>query len=109
MNSAPGKSLDARPDWPTASSAASMARRSDSMGAQKGSTSTVVDGAGDRGAQALGREALDAVDAGLAGRQRRPGVVLALAEGGDHAHAGDGDERAALFVAKRHAVLLKPW
>jgi len=39
MKSAPGKSFDASPDWPMASSAASTARRSDSIGAQKGSTS----------------------------------------------------------------------
>ena len=71
----------------TASSAASAARRSESTGATDGLDGDEVDRAGDAGAQALGREAPDGVDAGPAGGQRGPVVRLALAEGGDHPHA----------------------
>lgn len=57
-----------------------------------------IDRAGDGGAQALGREALDPVDAGFAGCQRLPIGLLALAERGDDAEAGNGDDPAALGV-----------
>ncbi len=59
-----------------------------------------VDGARDGGAQALGGKARDPLDAGFARRHRAPGLVLAEPDGGDDAHAGDGDERTALIVAK---------
>ena len=59
----------------------------------------MIDGAGDGGAQAVGRKARDGADAGFARGQLLPVVDLAGAERSDDAHAGDGDDRPSLAVA----------
>ena len=71
------------------------------LGGRERAVEQEIDGAADAGLQALGREAIDAVDTRLAGRQRLPVGLLALAERGDDAEPGDGDERTALGVAMR--------
>ena len=61
----------------------------------------VVHGAGDGGPQRIERETRNAPDAGFPGRQFCPIVLFADAKGGDEAHAGNGDDRAAGIVALR--------
>ena len=51
-----------------------------------------IDGAADARVEMVGRKAGDWVDAGTAGRQRSPVVLLADAERSDDADAGNGDE-----------------
>ena len=64
----------------------------------------IVDGAGDARLHAVGGKARDGADAGFAGRQLRPVVDLAGAEGGDHAEAGDHHDRTAHLVLGRSHV-----
>ena len=54
-----------------------------------------IDRAGDGGAQAVDREARDAPDAGVPAVSFAPVVLLAGAERGHDAHAGDGDDGPA--------------
>ncbi len=61
----------------------------------------VIGGAGDRGAQPLGRKTRDALDAGDAGGKLGPIVGLADAERRHHADAGDGDDGTTGFVDNR--------
>src|SRR4029077_562185 len=68
----------------------------------------VVDGAGDRGAQPLGRKAADGANAGLPGGELRPIVFLADAKRADDADAGDGDDGTAGFVTLAHDAPLQP-
>ena len=67
-----------------------------------------VDRAGDAGVEVVGREAADLVDARAAGGQRRPIVLLADAERGDDADAGDGDDRPALMIGRLGHGLSSP-
>ena len=50
----------------------------------------------------IGWKTSDLLDAGLAGCQRFPVFLLALAEGRDHAHAGYGDQRSAKVIGVLH-------
>ena len=59
-----------------------------------------VDGAGDAGIEMVGRKAVDLVDAGAAGGQRRPIVGLADAERRDDADAGDRNDRASEMIGR---------
>ena len=91
-----------------ASSAARSASRSDSSGADSGSAGTKSTVPAKRGLQAVGGEARDGLDAGLAGGELLPVVGLAGAERGDDAHAGDDDDRASgAVVIGRHDALLQ--
>ena len=58
----------------------------------------MIDRAGDGGAQALGGEAGDVVNAGLAGDQPAPVILLAGAERGDDTHAGHDNGRPGRTV-----------
>src|SRR6185437_11954951 len=58
-----------------------------------------VDGAGHRGLEAFDGKTGQGADAGFAGGELGPVIGLAGAERGDHAHAGDDDDRPAELVA----------
>ena len=70
----------------------------------------IIDGAGDGGAQSLGREARNSRYAGHAARQFCPIFRLADAKRGDHADAGDGNDRTPVLVAawRCHEMLPQP-
>ncbi|MCY1240725.1 hypothetical protein D9M72_535840 [compost metagenome] len=67
-----------------------------------------IDGAGNARVQAFRREAGDLVDARYAARKRCPVIFDALAERGDDAHAGDGDDRTTemILVSVAHQSFL---
>ena len=68
-------------------------------GADSGSTGDEIDGAGDPGLEAVGRETRDGMNAGLARGEPLPVVGLAGAERGDEAAAGDDDDRPSGLIA----------
>jgi hypothetical protein len=63
--------------------------------------------AGDAGVELIHREAGDRMDAGLAGSQRFPVVLLADAERGHHADAGDGHDGTSKMIRELRHVRLR--
>src|SRR4029079_7501867 len=66
-----------------------------------------VDGAGDTGLEALGRNPLDLANSRLAGGELAPVVLAARAKRRNDAHAGGDDERPARLVSLRHCASLQ--